>query len=112
MTAISLCVPSYPYPCVAIKPRRSQWGPDPLLTPLGISQAARNTVAWTQEAKAGAPLPERLYSSPLSRAMSTLEITWEDLLLDEVRPVIKENLRCARSAFILRCPRKMLNPVC
>ncbi|BGP36724.1 putative phosphoglycerate mutase pmu1 [Rhodotorula kratochvilovae] len=71
------------------------WGPDPLLTPLGISQAERAAAAWQKEAKAGAPLPQRLYSSPLSRAMSTLEITWRELLLKEekVVPFVKENLR-------------------
>ncbi|GAA5994981.1 putative phosphomutase [Rhodotorula paludigena] len=71
------------------------WGPDPLLTPTGVAQARRNTDAWAIEAAAGAPLPQRLYSSPLSRAMSTLDITWHDLLLKEGKaiPLVRENLR-------------------
>ncbi|GAA5834362.1 hypothetical protein JCM9279_004295 [Rhodotorula babjevae] len=69
------------------------WGPDPLLTPLGVSQAKRNTAAWTKEARAGVPLPQSLYSSPLSRAMSTLEITWRELLFSRIKPVVKESLR-------------------
>ncbi|GAA5913522.1 hypothetical protein JCM8208_000700 [Rhodotorula glutinis] len=69
------------------------WGPDPLLTPVGVSQAMRNTAAWVKEARAGVPLPQSLYSSPLSRAMSTLEITWSDLLFSRVTPVVKESLR-------------------
>ncbi|GAA5926384.1 hypothetical protein JCM3775_001002 [Rhodotorula graminis] len=69
------------------------WGPDPLLTHVGVSQAERNTAAWAKEARAGVPLPQSLYSSPLSRAMSTLEITWRDLLFSKIAPVVKESLR-------------------
>ncbi|GAA6050485.1 hypothetical protein JCM3770_002619 [Rhodotorula araucariae] len=70
------------------------WGPDALLTKTGERQAERNAKAWDREAEYGAPLPQRLYSSPLSRAMSTLEITWWDLLINQGEvPIVKENLR-------------------
>lgn len=83
-------------------------GPDPLLTPLGESQARAANEGWKKELKDGIPLPQSLYSSPLQRAARTLEITWDDILLQKhhksIRPIvslynitadlqIKENLR-------------------
>ncbi|KDQ16130.1 hypothetical protein BOTBODRAFT_130372 [Botryobasidium botryosum FD-172 SS1] len=71
------------------------WGPDPLLTELGISQAEVAHVAWKTEIPYGVPLPS-LYSSPLSRAASTLEITFNDIMISEpphARPLIVENFR-------------------
>lgn len=70
------------------------WGPDPLLTPLGEEQAKANNVGWKRELKAGVPLPQQLYSSPMRRSASTLEITWRDILLNKkVKPIIKEAYR-------------------
>lgn len=70
-----------------------QWGPDAQLTPLGENQARRVHRAWKRETLANAPLPPVLYSSPLSRAASTCEITYEGL--GARRPVFLEELRCA-----------------
>ncbi|KAK4055276.1 putative phosphoglycerate mutase pmu1 [Microbotryomycetes sp. JL201] len=72
-----------------------RWGPDPELTPLGIEQAKANNQAWKQRIQQGAPLPERIYSSPLSRSARTLELTWHDILIDKrgVKPLVKERLR-------------------
>ncbi|ORY73408.1 histidine phosphatase superfamily [Leucosporidium creatinivorum] len=71
------------------------WGPDPLLTPLGEQQARAVNEAWKEEIKDGVPLPMSLYSSPLSRSARTLEITWEDILIEPrgVRPLVREHLR-------------------
>ncbi|GAA5850732.1 hypothetical protein JCM3766R1_000188 [Sporobolomyces carnicolor] len=71
------------------------WGPDPELTPLGRSQARRMNAAWKKEIQAGVPLPAKLYSSPLSRAALTLDLTWKDLLIDngDVTPLFVEHLR-------------------
>ncbi|GAA5850180.1 hypothetical protein JCM8547_001032 [Rhodosporidiobolus lusitaniae] len=76
------------------------WGPDALLTPLGENQARAVNRAWKEQRDDDAPLPTSLYSSPLSRAASTLKITWEGVLLgvveegtEEVKPVFKEKLR-------------------
>ncbi|GAA6001859.1 hypothetical protein JCM10207_002354 [Rhodosporidiobolus poonsookiae] len=73
------------------------WGPDPLLTHLGVSQARAVNHAWKEQQQDGVPLPERLYSSPLSRAASTLSETWEGVVMDGevegVRPVFREGLR-------------------
>ncbi|GAA5826790.1 hypothetical protein JCM5353_003237 [Sporobolomyces roseus] len=71
------------------------WGPDPNLTPLGVEQAQAINKAWKKEVQAAVPLPQKLYSSPLSRAASTLEITWNDILIDngQVRPLVIEHLR-------------------
>ncbi|KAB5591992.1 GTPase-activating protein gyp1 [Ceratobasidium theobromae] len=77
------------------------WGPDALLTDLGKQQAqlAHNTWA-TELAKSDpVPLPTKLYSSPMSRAASTLEITFTGILLTEsgkkgaVHPDVMEGLR-------------------
>lgn len=64
-------------------------GPDPLLTPLGESQAKSANQGWKEQVKDGVPLPQTFYSSPMRRSASTLEITWRDIALDKgVRPVV------------------------
>lgn len=82
----------------------SQWGPDPHLTPRGVLQASAVNVAWKEQGEAGVPFPQTLYSSPLSRAASTLRITWEDILIKPqgVSPLFREHLRCvAKSLTVL-----------
>ncbi|KAG8741091.1 hypothetical protein FRC10_003332 [Ceratobasidium sp. 414] len=77
------------------------WGPDPELTDLGKQQAQLAHDAWVTELakKDPVPLPTKLFSSPLSRAASTLDITFRGILLgnkgsnDNVKPLIMENLR-------------------
>ncbi|GAA5899462.1 uncharacterized protein JCM6883_005228 [Sporobolomyces salmoneus] len=71
------------------------WGPDPDLTPLGKEQAQRMNAAWKKQIQAGVPLPSKLYSSPLTRAASTLEITWKNLLIEngDVTPLFVEHFR-------------------
>ncbi|KAH7335706.1 histidine phosphatase superfamily [Rhizoctonia solani] len=77
------------------------WGPDALLTDLGKQQAQLAHNTWVTElAKPDpVPLPTKLFSSPMSRAASTLDITFTGILLtesgknDKVRPYIMEGLR-------------------
>ncbi|KZT64923.1 phosphoglycerate mutase-like protein [Daedalea quercina L-15889] len=52
------------------------WGPDPLLTALGIQQAEAARTAWLKEVSNGMPTPQRCYASPLHRALSTWKITF------------------------------------
>ncbi|KAF8468813.1 phosphoglycerate mutase family protein [Kalaharituber pfeilii] len=69
---------------------------DAKVTPSGILEAEKANLAWKQQLKYGAPLPQSFYSSPLSRAAETLEITWRDITLNKrnyVKPIIKEKLR-------------------
>ncbi|PWY98513.1 phosphoglycerate mutase-like protein [Testicularia cyperi] len=60
------------------------WGPDARLTPLGIQQAQDVNDAWMSLLKQddSPPLPTKLYVSPLSRALSTLEIGYNKVLLN------------------------------
>ncbi|KAJ7220880.1 histidine phosphatase superfamily [Mycena pura] len=67
------------------------WGPDPELTALGNDQAAAAHALWTEECAAGIHLPERLYCSPMTRAMQTNAITFAGLLSS--RTVVLENCR-------------------
>ncbi|KDQ51557.1 hypothetical protein JAAARDRAFT_163503 [Jaapia argillacea MUCL 33604] len=54
------------------------WGPDPDLTRLGRDQALDAHKAWRRELEeADIPAPEKLYSSPLTRAMHTNVITFD-----------------------------------
>jgi len=69
------------------------WGPDPKLTELGISQAAVANSVWKTELKYGIPLPTTLYCSPFSRAASTLEITFKDVVGPHLRPLVVEDFR-------------------
>jgi len=57
------------------------WGPDALLTPLGVQQAEAAHNKWLGEISSGIPIPTVFYSSPLTRASRTLEITWTDIIL-------------------------------
>lgn len=60
------------------------WGPDPLLTPLGQSQAEDAKKAWKDELSHGIPLPEKCYGSPLKRALDTWALTLGGSGEDEV----------------------------
>ncbi|SJX62013.1 uncharacterized protein SRS1_10639 [Sporisorium reilianum f. sp. reilianum] len=59
------------------------WGPDAKLTALGMQQAQAVNDAWKAmlNQSDAAPLPSQLFSSPLSRALSTLEISYDQILL-------------------------------
>jgi len=57
------------------------WGPDALLTPVGVQQAQAVHDKWLSEIPSGIPVPTVFYSSPLTRASRTLEITWTDITL-------------------------------
>ncbi|KAI5888873.1 phosphoglycerate mutase-like protein [Schizophyllum commune H4-8] len=69
------------------------WGPDPELTPLGKNQARDVNAMWKQEIQTGMPLPYFLYSSPFTRALHTLRITFGDFLCQTPRPLVLENCR-------------------
>ncbi|KIK40093.1 hypothetical protein CY34DRAFT_286866 [Suillus luteus UH-Slu-Lm8-n1] len=69
------------------------WGPDPELTPLGKDQAKAAHDAWKQECEFDIPLPEKLYSSPLTRAIHTNKITFDSIIPKSQRTMIIENLR-------------------
>ncbi|KZV90748.1 hypothetical protein EXIGLDRAFT_720073, partial [Exidia glandulosa HHB12029] len=49
------------------------WGPDPLLTPIGLDQAKTAHEAWNLYRP---PTPDALFSSPFRRALRTCEITF------------------------------------
>ncbi|QPG76511.1 hypothetical protein FOA43_003900 [Brettanomyces nanus] len=85
---------------------RMVWGPDPKLTDLGRQQVSEIHEALLKELKQGLPLPTKFYSSPFTRAASTLVITWkgisvcrdgddESQLVSKKRyhPLVMENLR-------------------
>ncbi|KAG8218932.1 hypothetical protein J3R82DRAFT_4640 [Butyriboletus roseoflavus] len=57
------------------------WGPDPQLTPLGEQQAQEANAAWEKELQFEIPLPEKLYTSPLTRAIRTNQVTFDDAVL-------------------------------
>jgi broad specificity phosphatase PhoE len=69
------------------------WGPDPRLTPIGEEQARSAHAAWKRELLRGVPVPQRFYCSPLTRAIRTLELTFEGVLPSHLKPVILENCR-------------------
>lgn len=70
------------------------WGPDALLDSTGIAQAEAVNAGWKQQIQDSIPLPETLYSSPMRRSASTLNITWSDILLNQgYVPYIKEGFR-------------------
>ncbi|KIK96134.1 hypothetical protein PAXRUDRAFT_826291 [Paxillus rubicundulus Ve08.2h10] len=69
------------------------WGPDPALTDLGLEQARDANRAWKEELAYKIPLPEKLYCSPLRRAIKTNQLTFEGLLEPGLKTTIVEIIR-------------------
>ncbi|KAF9236216.1 histidine phosphatase superfamily, partial [Melanogaster broomeanus] len=69
------------------------WGPDPELTQLGVQQATEARLAWEQERQFDIPLPEKLYTSPLTRAIRTNLITFDGAIAPGLKTTIIENIR-------------------
>ncbi|KAI5116302.1 hypothetical protein M0805_003657 [Coniferiporia weirii] len=71
------------------------WAPDALLTDLGEDQAHDAQAMWKQEqAAANIPQPDKLYCSPMTRALRTCRITFDGVVdFNERRPLILENCR-------------------
>ncbi|KAF8550479.1 phosphoglycerate mutase [Imleria badia] len=69
------------------------WGPDPQLTLLGEQQARDARSAWETELGYGVPFPRRLYTSPLTRAIRTNQITFDDAIDSGLQTTIVENIR-------------------
>ncbi|KAJ7046333.1 histidine phosphatase superfamily [Mycena alexandri] len=67
------------------------WGPDPELTDLGKDQASRLNHLWKEELGAAIPPPEKLYCSPMTRAMQTNILTFEGV--STRRTLVVENCR-------------------
>lgn len=63
---------------------------DPLLTPLGESQAVSLGEAFQREHQRGMPVPERWFVSPLRRCGQTVELEWGWLLPEGVPAVVIE----------------------
>ncbi|KAF3933127.1 hypothetical protein ABW19_dt0202360 [Dactylella cylindrospora] len=77
------------------------YGPDPDLTETGKGEAREINQIWkTQITKYGlyhaGAMPQRFYCSPFTRAVRTLEKTWDDIVLnlpDAPRVAVRENFR-------------------
>jgi broad specificity phosphatase PhoE len=63
---------------------------DPRLTPIGEEQAHSAHAAWEREILRGLPVPRRFYCSPLTRAIRTLQLTFEGILPADLKPLILE----------------------
>ena len=63
---------------------------DPELTQLGEQQAQDARSAWETERRIGVPIPERLYTSPLTRAIRTNQITFDDTMVSGLERTIVE----------------------
>jgi broad specificity phosphatase PhoE len=73
------------------------------LTELGISQASRAHDAWKEELTFRMPLPDKMYCSPLTRAIRTHEITF--------RGIVPESERSTRKAVVVEVgARCLLDP--
>ncbi|KAK2464593.1 hypothetical protein APHAL10511_003382 [Amanita phalloides] len=68
------------------------WGPDAYLTSVGEGQARNARDAWRAERPFGIPVPDKMYCSPLTRALRTHEITFEDVIHAQ-KTVVLENCR-------------------
>ncbi len=63
---------------------------DPRLTLIGEEQARSAHAAWEHEILHGLPVPQKFYCSPLTRAIRTLELTFEGILPADLKPIILE----------------------
>lgn len=90
------------------------WGPDPLLTPLGITQAQEANAAWVKESPFGIPTPEKCFSSPLKRALDTWKETFacegekekEKEVLEEGRKKVLILENCREEYGIHTCDKR------
>jgi len=70
------------------------WGPDPQLTSLGIEQARSIQEMWKTESSYGLTPPDKLYCSPLTRALHTCDIMLDGVFQHPHAPVtVVENCR-------------------
>ncbi|KAF9034323.1 phosphoglycerate mutase [Panaeolus papilionaceus] len=69
------------------------WGPDPQLTPLGISQAEDIQRVMLQESKEGLEKPQKRYCSPLTRAMHTCRTMYGGVFPNASAVMVLENCR-------------------
>lgn len=69
------------------------WGPDPELTSIGKDQVVTARNGWNAELPFGIPLPQKLYCSPLTRAMQTCDITFREIVNTRCVVVVVENCR-------------------
>ncbi|KAF8138873.1 histidine phosphatase superfamily [Boletus edulis] len=76
------------------------WGPDPDLTNLGVEQAKDANCTWKTELEYGIPLPEKLYSSPMRRAIKTNQVTFEGVLRLSLKTTIVEVRRALRADWL------------
>jgi broad specificity phosphatase PhoE len=67
---------------------------DPRLTTIGEEQARSAHTAWEREILRGVPIPQKFYCSPLTRAIRTLELTFEGILPAHLKPLIVEVISC------------------
>jgi broad specificity phosphatase PhoE len=67
---------------------------DPRLTTIGEEQARSAHTAWEREILRGVPIPQKFYCSPLTRAISTLELTFKGILPAHLKPLIVEVISC------------------
>ncbi|ODN76564.1 hypothetical protein L202_05225 [Cryptococcus amylolentus CBS 6039] len=79
------------------------WGPDPYLTPLGISQAQAINACWTAQAPLGAPVKQGemvWYCSPFTRTGQTLMESWKGLVGDGSEVEVREDWRECYGLFV------------
>jgi len=69
------------------------WGPDPQLTQLGVQQAQDARLEWEKERLFDIPLPQKLYTSPLTRAIRTNQITFDETLVPGLKTTVVEKIR-------------------
>lgn len=74
---------------------------DPDLTELGKSQAEAAHKAWVDELPSKIPLPQKFYSSPMTRAMLTHSITFKDIVAEEDRKTIVLEVRTVNDLSVV-----------
>lgn len=63
---------------------------DPRLTELGQLQAQEAHSAWKEERDFNIPIPEKLYCSPLTRAIQTNQLTFDESIVPGLEVIILE----------------------
>lgn len=84
------------------------WGPDSELTEIGINQALEAKRGWEAELPFKITLPEKLYSSPLTRALDTLRITFQEITIGDVenKRIVKILENCREESGVHTCDRR------
>jgi len=82
------------------------WGPDPQLTSLGIEQARVIQDMWKVESSFGLAPPQKIYCSPLTRALHTCDTMLDGVFPSHLVPPVTVMENCREGNGVHTCDKR------